>query len=153
MIRELKLYDLCGESTPEVLKLNAFFNELFTGLSIYTYADNTDLIFMKGDKYIMEQDLKSGYLWCRYKDFWSVLKKEYNLETTEIQAIISYKVVGLVEEAFKLGSLIPREIIEAWEAKVEEAFKLGSLIPINVDIGEVIKVEEAFKLGSLTTNY
>ena len=175
MIRELKLYDLCGESTPEVLKLNAFFNELFTGLSIYTYADNTDLIFMKGDKYIMEQDLKSGYLWCRYKDFWSVLKKEYNLETTEIQTIISYKVVGLVEEAFKLGSLIPVaftsisdfKVEEAFklgslipqlffttrEFSVEEAFKLGSLIPINVDIGEVIKVEEAFKLGSLTTNY
>ncbi len=141
MIRELKLYDLCGESTPDVLRLNAFFDELFTGLSVYTKDDKPDLIFMKGDKYIMEQELKIGYLWCRCEGFWSVLKDEYKLEKSEIQAVISYKVIGLLEEAFKLGSLTPIANFLIALPRLEEAFKLGSLTYV---------LEEAFKLGSLT---
>ena len=130
MIRELKLYDLCGENTPEVLKLNIFFNNLFSGLTVYTKNDKPDLIFMKGDKYIMEQDLKFGYLWCRYDGFWSVLKKEYKLEYSEVQAVISYKVIGLVEEAFKIESLTPLSIYPPKHHRVEEAFKIiGSLTP------------------------
>ncbi len=129
MIRELKLYDLCGESTPEVLKLNTFFDELFTGLTVYTKDCKPDLIFMKGDKFIMEQDLSNMILLCRYNDFWSVLKKEYKLEYSEIQAIISYKVVCMMEEAFKLGSLTPTRVKLSNPHKMEEAFKLGSLTP------------------------
>ena len=107
MVRELKLYDLIGESTPEVLYLNGFLAELFTGLSVYTRDNKPDLIFMKGGKYIMEHDIKNRVLRCRYDGFWSVLEKEYKLEKSEIQAVISYKVIGLLEEAFKLGSLTP----------------------------------------------
>ncbi len=129
MIRELKLYDLCGESTPEVLKLNTFFDELFTGLTVYTKDCKPDLIFMKGDKFIMEQDLSNMILLCRYNDFWSVLKKEYKLEYSEIQAIISYKVVCMMEEAFKLGSLTPTFGFWQVQHMMEEAFKLGSLTP------------------------
>ena len=150
MIRELKLYDLCGESTPEVLKLNAFFDELFTGLSVYTKDDKPDLIFMKGDKYIMDQDLQIGYLCCRYDGFWSVLIDEYKLEHEEIQAVISYKVVGLVEEAFKMGSLTPKSTFAQWLKQVEEAFKMGSLTPIYNGLVKKMKMEEAFKMGSLT---
>ena len=150
MIRELKLYDLIGESTPDVLRLNVFFDELFTGLTVYTKDYKPDLIFMKGDKYIMEQDLKSGYLWCRYDGFWSVLEKEYKLEKSEIQAVISYKVIGLLEEAFKLGSLTPELNYYRGAKVLEEAFKLGSLTPTpHGFIGSTL-LEEAFKLGSLT---
>ena len=150
MIRELKLYDLIGESTPDVLRLNVFFDELFTGLTVYTKDYKPDLIFMKGDKYIMEQDLKSGYLWCRYDGFWSVLEKEYKLENREIQAVISYKVIGLLEEAFKLGSLTPELNYYRGAKVLEEAFKLGSLTPTpHGFIGSTL-LEEAFKLGSLT---
>ncbi len=150
MIRELKLYDLIGESTPDVLRLNVFFDELFTGLTVYTKDYKPDLIFMKGDKYIMEQDLKSGYLWCRYDGFWSVLEKEYKLENREIQAVISYKVIGLLEEAFKLGSLTPRIDFTLNSLPLEEAFKLGSLTPHFRHFTKRDILEEAFKLGSLT---
>ena len=150
MIRELKLYDLIGESTPDVLRLNVFFDELFTGLTVYTKDYKPDLIFMKGDKYIMEQDLKSGYLWCRYDGFWSVLEKEYKLENREIQAVISYKVIGLLEEAFKLGSLTPELNYYRGAKVLEEAFKLGSLTPMENTLSVNDLLEEAFKLGSLT---
>ncbi len=150
MIRELKLYDLCGENTPEVLKLNIFFNNLFSGLTVYTKNDKPDLIFMNGDKFIMEQDLKYGYLWCRYDGFWSVLHEEYKLEYSEIQAVISYKVIGLVEETFKIGSLTPGCNIRQLRTKVEETFKIGSLTPYIGFSNRSSKVEETFKIGSLT---
>ena len=107
MIRELKLYDLIGESTTEVLKLNAFFVELFSDLTIYTRDNKPDLIFMKGDKFIMKQDLENGYLWCSNINFWLVLESNFKLEYSEIKEVISYKVVDMMEEAFKMGSLTP----------------------------------------------
>ena len=84
MIRELKLYDLCGEASPNIIELNDFFSDLFSDLSIYTQDGKPDLIFMKGGKYIMKQDLKRSVLWCRYPDFWLILKKKYALKYAEI---------------------------------------------------------------------
>ena len=126
MIRELKLYDLIGESTPEILRLNAFFVDLFSDLTIYTKDNKPDLIFMKGNKYIMQQDLKIGVLWCRYDDFWLVLKSDFELEQSEIKEVISYKVVGMMEEAYKMGLLTPI----CCDNRMEEAYKMGSLTPI-----------------------
>jgi len=150
MIRELKLYDLCGESTVEVLELNAFFVELFSDLSIYTKNNKPDLIFMKDDKFIMEQDLENGYLWCSDINFWLFLESNFKLEYSEIQEVISYKIIGMVEEAFKMGSLIPEINVNYYEIEVEEAFKMGSLTPNNFELCLCSEVEEAFKIGSLT---
>jgi hypothetical protein len=129
MLRELKLYDLCGIVSPNVIKLNDFFSDLFSNLSLYTQDGKTDLIFMKDGKYIMEQDLKNRVLWCRYPDFWEVLLKNFKLEKTEIQEVISYKLATMVEEVFKKGSLTPQLDIAFVTSDVEEAFKKGSLTP------------------------
>jgi hypothetical protein len=131
MIRELKLYDLCGEISPNVIEINDFFNDLFSDLSVYTQDGKPDLIFMKGGKYIMEQDLKNRVLWCRYPDFWEVLRKKFKLKNLKIQEVISYKVVTMVELAFKEGSLTPAYFATEGRNQVEESFKKGSLTPIN----------------------
>ena len=104
-IREKNLCTILEqECTNEfVVKIDAFFDDLFSGLAIYTKDYSPDLIFMKGDKYIMNQDLKNGYLLCRYDIFWSVLRQSFSLEVSEIRSFISYA----VEEAFKMGSLTP----------------------------------------------
>ena len=92
------------ECTNEfVVKIDAFFADLFSGLKTHTQNNKPDLIFMKGNKFIMQQDLESGYLWCIYDGFWSVLKESFSLEYQEIQAFILY----MVEETFKMGSLTP----------------------------------------------
>ncbi len=153
MIRELKLYDLCGIISPNVIELNVFFNDLFSDLSVYTKDGKPDLIFMKRGKYIMGQDLKNNYLRCNYTDFWLILKERFNLKTPEIQEVISYKVVNMIEEAFKTGSLTPN-YPEAYEwLMVEEAFKTGSLTPGGVIVQTGFELEEAFKTGSLTKIY
>ena len=105
-VRDLKLAIASGIETEEIKSLNKFFDDLFSDLKIYTDGDNPDLIFMKGDICFMEQDLKNAVLWCRYKDFWRVLEYQYHCTYEEIQGIIQYK----VEEAFKMRSLIPKEL-------------------------------------------
>ena len=85
------------------VKIDLLFADLFSGLTIYTKDGKPDLIFMKGDKFIMEQDLKNGYLWCRYDGFWEVLKESFSLQYSEIQAFIK----NALEEAYQMGSLTP----------------------------------------------
>ena len=95
------------ECTNEfVVKIDSFFTDLFSGLKAYTRDGKPDLIFMKGDKYIMSQDLENGYLWCRHRDFWLVLNISFHLGYKETQTFISH----MVEEAFKMGSLTPIEL-------------------------------------------
>ena len=106
-----------------IVKIDAFFADLFSELTIYTKDDKHDLIYMKEDKLIMMQDLKNGFLICRFRAFWSVLKESFSLEYDEIQVFISY----MVEEAFKMGSLTPYQTVPAYDGMVEEAFKKGEL--------------------------
>jgi hypothetical protein len=150
MIRELKLYDLCGEISPNVIEINDFFSDLFRDLSVYTQDGKSDLIFMKGGKYIMKQDLKYNTLWCRYAGFWEILKEKYTLKYTEIQEVISYKVATMVEDAFKKGSLTPSWSYYRSSNWVEDAFKKGSLTPEYSTTTKAFLVEEAFKKGFLT---
>ena len=77
-VRDLKLAIACGVENEEIKSLNKFFDDLFSDLIIYTSDNNTDLIFMKNDGFIMKQDLKNGYLWCRYEEFWEVLQTTYH---------------------------------------------------------------------------
>ena len=134
------------ECTNEfVVKIDEFFNELFTDLKIYTDDNNHNLIFMKGDKYIMTQDFKGGYLGCRYDDFWLVLEKSFSLRYEEIQAFISH----MVEEAFKMGSLTPIKRIYNDITEVEESFKMGSLKPKSISDWLTTRVEEYFQNGLL----
>ena len=104
-IREKNLCTILEqECTNEfVVKIDSFFTDLFSGLTIYTNDGKPDLIFMKGDRYIMKQDLKNRYLWCRYEGFWGVLNESFSLERLEIQAFIK----NAVEEAYQMGSLTP----------------------------------------------
>ncbi len=63
-VRELKLTVASGIESDEIKSLNRFFDDLFSNIQIYTKYDKPDLIFMKGDKCIMKQDLKYGFLYC-----------------------------------------------------------------------------------------
>ena len=67
-IREKNLCTILEqECTNEfVVKIDAFFGDLFSGLTIHTKDCKPDLIFMKESKFVMKQDLENGYLWCRY---------------------------------------------------------------------------------------
>ncbi len=105
-VRELKLAIASGSKSGEIKALNKFFDELFTDIQVITEGDKPDLIFMKGTKCIMKQDLRYGELKCVYNGFWSVLQSTFHCTTAETQEIISYK----VEETFKFGSLIPQYI-------------------------------------------
>jgi hypothetical protein len=145
MIRELKLYDLCGEVSPNVIEINELFNDLFSNLSIYTQNRKPDLIFMKDGKYIMEQDLKNSVLWCRYPDFWEVLEKKYTLKNIEIQEVISYKVATMFEKTFKNGYLTTAVRFNTLIIPIEDAFKHESLTPANTNIPPSLLVEEDFK--------
>jgi hypothetical protein len=150
MLRELKLYDLCGETSPNVIELNVFFNDLFTGLSVYTQDGKPDLIFIKGDVFIMKQDLKNGYLLCRYSEFWKVLSLNFKMEYTEIQEVISYKVNTMIVEAFKAESLTPKISPTGVIHVIVEAFKAESLTPQLNQMNHVHLIEKALKNGSLT---
>lgn len=124
-LRELKLAIACGIETEEIKAVNNFFDKLFNSLTIYTKDNKPDLIFMKGDSVVMQQDLEYGILWCNYKYFWAILSNQYHFTHAEILEIVQYK----VEEAFKLGSLTPNGLVNIEFGKVETAFKLGSLTP------------------------
>ena len=147
-IREKKLCEIIEiECTNDfVIKIDAFFTELFSGLKTCTRDGKPDLIFMKGDKYIMHQDLKHGWLRCRYDGFWNVLKESFSLEYSEIQLFISYK----VEEAYKTSSLTPRIRYISQTSQVEETYKTSSLTPLDEGLNYIKSVEKAYKMGSLT---
>jgi hypothetical protein len=145
MLRELKLYDLCGIISPNVIEINNLFNNLFSDLSVYTERGESDLIFMKGEKFIMEQDLKNGYLRCRFTDFWEVLQMKFKLKETEIQEVVSYKIANMLEEALKNGYLIP-SCGGYYKIKcVEEAYKMRYLTPVYIIRHTHHHIEEDFK--------
>lgn len=127
--RDLKLAIVCGTENDEVIALNAFFKNLFNVITIYHEDDNTNLIFMDGDKFIMKYFMKSKVIDCRYEDFWKVLEVVYNCSYAEAQEIIAYK----VNEAFKSGTLIPHLFYNSHEKLMENAFKNGDLKPICID--------------------
>jgi hypothetical protein len=151
MIRELKLYDLCGEVSPNVIEITELFNDLFSDLSVYTKDEKPDLIFMRDGEYIMSQDLKNGYLWCRYTDFWEVLQTKFKLQEIEIQEVILYKLANMVEEYFKKGSLTIWCSTSNYLEWVEDAFKTGSLTPLCTEWTQQYMVEDAFKTGFFNT--
>ena len=92
------------ECTNEfVVKIDAFFDDLFSGLKMCTKDGKPDLIFMKEGKFVMIQDLENCYLWCKHYGFWEVLEYSFLLEYKEIHDFIQY----IVEETFKMGSLTP----------------------------------------------
>ncbi len=124
-VRDLKLAIAIEYETEEVKSLHKFFENLFSGLTLYQKEDKPDLIFMKGYRFIMEQDLKNGYLLCRYDGFWQVLESKYHCEPSEIKEIIKY----MVEEKYKMELLTPRRKREYATLVVEEEFKTELLTP------------------------
>ena len=92
------------EKTERIL---SFFKGFFDGLKETTHPDHPDHIFFykeKDGKKIgwMEQDLKNGYLWCRWDGFWSFLKIEIDLKYSEIQYVVKTMVEQCTER--KIGT-------------------------------------------------
>lgn len=126
-VRDLKLAIACGHESDEVKALNIFFDMLFNLITIYQRKSETDFIFMRGDRFIMEQVLESGDLLCRYDGFWRTLEEKYGCIGSEIYEIIQYK----MEEKYGIGFLKPRIKKPYNTLMVEEDFKCGLFIPYN----------------------
>jgi hypothetical protein len=81
-----------------------YLNKFYGDLEEYrvTKYPNT-LLFIKGGKVYMKQNLKNGGLWVDYNTIWSDLETIFSLEIPEIKSIIT----KWVEETYKLRGVTP----------------------------------------------
>ena len=100
-LRHLKLWELgIAEWTYKTSyeKMKEVVDQNLEGCVIKTHEEWPDhYFFMKGDRYVMDQDQKYNTLWVRYDGFWSIFSNDFSLERTDIQAIIKF----LVEQHLK----------------------------------------------------
>jgi len=87
---------------PELINRNysktkEFLSNIFNNLII----DGNYYLF-NGEKYL-KQDLKNGYIFFKYYNFWTILNSQYSLSNGQIQDLIRI----WMEMEYKLGSLTP----------------------------------------------
>lgn len=57
-----------------------------TDLEEYTHINHPNSIFYKkNDILLFEWNKETGYFWCDYNNFWSILEKTYKIDSLEIQ--------------------------------------------------------------------
>ena len=94
IIREIELSKLMDKPlTGDALKVQEFFDELFTDLEVDLLEAKPDSVFFhKKGKFYMEQDSKNERLWCKYRGFWSFFETEFGLNHQETSDLIKYMV-------------------------------------------------------------
>lgn len=55
----------------------------------------------KNDVLLFKWDYKTGYFWCDYNNFWSILEKTYKIDSLEIQ-----KTIKLIIEEHLIKNII-----------------------------------------------
>ena len=92
LIRKIKMYFLTGNwEDPKVKKIVEFFDEIFNNMIEYYSDDYPESTFYKyNDKIYFKLDLKDGFTWCRYKDFWKKFETDFELDYKEIKELIQY---------------------------------------------------------------
>jgi len=109
-LRKLKLYEMGISEWPyetSYEKMKAVVDQNLDGCEIKTTEKWPDCyFFMKGDRFVMDQDQKNDILWIIQDGFWSRFSNEFSLEYRDIQAIIKF----LVEQHLKskLGTPLKR---------------------------------------------
>lgn len=135
----------------EVMKQR--FQEVSSGLIRRVDFDRwpSSIFFFKGEKWMFEYDIISGYLYCRYREVWEYLSSSNNTKYGDTQLFIK----NVVEEHFKGKEVTPRFRISIFFSQVEEHFKGKDVTPTYGKPGGSLLVEEHFtqnnseQIGSL----
>lgn len=108
LLRKYKIALLLNKKIGDEFGVILFIQQVLDTLEI-RYSDNYPykIFYFIDDKLYFEmfKDIerrKVGWLWCRYPEFWEVMKNEYHLKYDDISYLIeylfseytSYKVVG-----------------------------------------------------------
>ena len=86
------------------------------------------IFFRKDGKVVMEQDLKNKFFWFDYYEIWSFFEKFFNMNYTEIQALLRF----WLENTFKLEGYTPVFPFGLKKLTLENTFKLEGYIPKNI---------------------
>lgn len=136
-VRDLKLSVATGIETDEIKSLNVFFDNLFSDLSVFIDVDDdeTDLIFMKGDDFIMKFELYNQFwlLCCGYFHIWKFLIVQYKCSNVEVYEIVAYKILEIFNIEIKFGGLV-----DMVGDNIEKKFKNGLLTPASINMIKVI---------------
>lgn len=120
LVRKYKLYKFFGEPlNVKELEIILFIKETLKDLVQYKDESYPDTIFyMKGDKLVLEENLKSEYLRVRYECFWHVLERIYLMRYIDVQVIMKY----MIEEVFKRKVVTPDYVMYDVSQLIEKAF-------------------------------
>jgi len=70
-----------------------FILNILNNLEEYTHKDFPTSIFYKKDNILLfEYNENSGIFWCDDSNFWTILRKKYNLKYEQIKILIKYMV-------------------------------------------------------------
>ena len=107
------------EPAGQYKRIYDFLTELWDGMVIVVYSRYNRVVLLKKCEWVFEQDLETGYLWCRGSSVWSFFQDDVVMEDTEIQDFI----ISAVEEHLKCQVGTPQFGHEVYTDWVEEHLK------------------------------
>ena len=107
-------------------KQEALFLSFLDGCEIKLSERYTNSIFyVKNDKVLFEQKLKSKYFYVTHDLIWSIFKYKYQMEYKQIQSFIK----GMLETHLKLEGYTPDWLIDCNVQQLETHLKLEGYTP------------------------
>lgn len=94
--------------------------DVINNLTSYINNDYPFSIFFKNNNITLFQwDYKTGYFWCNYTDFWSILQSKFNMDYFDVKNLIKY----MISEFLLKSEIRPVGMFKSFPDKLKQIKK------------------------------